>query len=171
MAAEGYPFTGFLYAGLMMTAEGAKVLEFNVRMGDPEAQPLMHALKGDFAEVLRATAEGDLGGVKLAWKPAPSVCVVMASEGYPGAPRTGVPIRGIEEAEAAGATVFHAGTKAGPNGLVTAGGRVLGVTASGEDLATAITRTYVAVEKIHFEGMHYRRDIGQKGLKRWEAPE
>ncbi len=169
MAAEGYPFTGFLYAGLMMTAEGAKVLEFNVRMGDPEAQPLMHALEGDFAEVLRATAEGELGGVKLSWKPAPSVCVVMASEGYPGTPRTGVPIRGIEEAEAAGATVFHAGTKAGPNGLVTAGGRVLGVTASGEDLATAIARTYVAVEKIRYEGMHYRRDIGQKGLKRWEV--
>lgn len=171
MAAEGCPFTGFLYAGLMMTAEGPKVLEFNVRMGDPEAQPLMHALEGDFAEVLRATAAGDLSGVKLAWKPAPSVCVVLASEGYPGTPRTGLPITGIEEAEAAGATVFHAGTKAAPNGLVTSGGRVLGVTATGHDLASAIARSYAAVEKIHFQGMHYRRDIGQKGLKRWGVPE
>lgn len=167
MAAEGCPFQGFLYAGLMMTAEGPKLLEFNVRMGDPEAQPLMQSLEGDFAEALRAAAAGDLEGVELAWKAAPSVCVVMASEGYPGTPRTGLPIAGIEEAEAAGATVFQAGTKAGPNGLVTAGGRVLGMTASGEDLAAAIARAYVAVEKIHFAGMHYRRDIGQKGLKRW----
>ena len=169
MAAEGHPFQGFLYAGLMMTAEGPKVLEFNVRMGDPEAQPLMLRLEGDFAELLRAAAQGDLGRVKLAWKPAPSVCVVMASEGYPGTPRMGVPITGIEEAEALGATVFHAGTKLGADGLITSGGRVLGVTASGEDLATAITRTYAAVEKIRFEGAHYRRDIGQKGLKRWVA--
>ncbi len=169
MQAEGCPFQGFLYAGLMMTAEGPKVLEYNVRLGDPEAQPLMLRLEGDFAEVLRAAAQGDLGGVELCWKEAPSVCVVMASEGYPGTPRTGVPIAGIDEAEALGATVFHAGTKMGANGLVTSGGRVLGVTASGEDLASAIGRAYAAVEKIRFEGMHYRRDIGAKGLQRWGA--
>ncbi len=167
MAAEGCPFQGFLYAGLMMTAAGPKVLEFNVRMGDPEAQPLMLRLGGDLAEVLLAAARGDLGGVKLDWQAVPSVCVVMASEGYPGTPRTGVPIRGIEEAEAVGATVFHAGTKLSPEGLVTSGGRVLGVTASGEDLAAAIARSYQAVEKIRVDGAHYRRDIGAKGLKRW----
>jgi len=169
MAREGYPFQGFLYGGLMMTREGPKVLEFNVRMGDPEAQPLVLRLEGDFAEVLLAAARGDLAGVKLTWKEAPSVCVVMASEGYPGTPRTGLPITGIEDAEALGATVFHAGTKLSPDGLVTAGGRVLGVTASGPDLASAMRRTYEAVAKIRFEGMHYRRDIGAKGLKRWDA--
>ena len=167
MAAEGCPFQGFLYAGLMMTAEGPRVLEFNVRMGDPEAQPLMLRLGGDFAEVLLAAARGELGGVRLEWRAAPSVCVVMASEGYPGAPRTGMGIAGIEEAEALGATVFHAGTRLTPGGLVTSGGRVLGVTASGEDLSTAIARSYQAVEKIRFDGAHYRRDIGAKGLKRW----
>lgn len=167
MAAEGCPFQGFLYAGLMMTAAGPQVLEYNVRLGDPEAQPLMLRLAGDFAEVLRAAAAGDLSGVQLEWKAAPSVCVVMASEGYPGTPRTGVAITGIEEAEALGATVFHAGTRMGPHGLETSGGRVLGVTASGEELATAMARTYAAVEQIRFEGAHYRRDIGQKGLKRW----
>lgn len=115
----------------------------------------------------RAAAHGDLAGAGLAWKDEPSVCVVMASEGYPGTPRTGVPIAGIEEAEAVGATVFHAGTKLAQDGLVTAGGRVLGVTAAGPDLAAAIQRAYAAVEQIRFEGAHYRRDIGAKGLKRW----
>jgi len=167
MAREGHPFQGFLYAGLMMTSEGPKVLEFNVRMGDPEAQPLMLRLEGDFAEVLCAAAHGDLAGARLAWQDAPSVCVVMASEGYPGTPRTGVPVAGIEAAEAAGAAVFHAGTKLSQDGLVTSGGRVLGVTASGADLAAAIQRAYAAVEQIRFEGAHYRRDIGVKGLKRW----
>jgi phosphoribosylamine--glycine ligase len=169
MAREGHPFQGFLYAGLMMTSEGPKVLEFNVRMGDPEAQPLMVRLEGDFADVLRAAARGDLAGARLTWKNEPSVCVVMASEGYPGTPRTGVPITGIEAAEATGATVFHAGTKLSAGGLVTAGGRVLGVTASGEDLAGAIKGAYAAVEQIRFEGAHYRRDIGAKGLRRWAA--
>ena len=169
MSAEGCPFAGFLYAGLMMTAEGPKVLEFNVRLGDPEAQPLMLRLESNFAEVLWAAAHGELGEVKLAWKGEPSVCVVMASEGYPGTPRTGVPITGIEQAEALGATVFHAGTKLGAGSLLTAGGRVLGVTASGDDLASAIQRTYQAVGKIRFDGVQYRRDIGQKGLRRWAS--
>lgn len=169
MRAEGTPFTGFLYAGLMITAEGPKVLEFNVRMGDPEAQPLMHSLEGDLAEALAACASGDLSGARLSWNSRPSVCVVLASEGYPGPPRTGLPIMGIEQAEALGATVFHAGTRRADGTLLTAGGRVLGVTASGPDLPEAIRRVYAAVEPIRFEGMHYRRDIGCKGLKRWQA--
>jgi len=159
-------FTGFLYAGLMMTADGPKVLEFNVRLGDPETQPLMHRMdpSSSFADVLMRAATVSLGGVALAWKPDPSVCVVLAAAGYPGKIRTGDVITGIEDC---GAQVFQAGTKMGPRGLETAGGRVLGITASGPDLSTAIANTYAAVGKIHFEGMHYRRDIGKKGLKRW----
>lgn len=167
MRREGRPFTGFLYAGLMMTPEGPKVLEFNVRMGDPEAQPLMHSLEGDLGEALAACARGELRGVDLAWNGNPSVCVVLASQGYPGTPRTGLLISGIEQAQALGATVFHAGTRRAPEGFITAGGRVLGVTASGPDLREAIERAYAAVAQIRFEGMHYRRDIGRKGLKRW----
>jgi phosphoribosylamine---glycine ligase len=167
MRAEGAPFAGFLYAGLMMTERGPKVLEFNVRLGDPETQPLMHGLGTDFAEALEAAAHGDLTGSRLAWRDEPSVCVVLASAGYPAAPRTGDTIAGIEEAEALGATVFHAGTRLGSAGLVTAGGRVLGVTASGPHLDRAIESAYKAAGQIHFDGMHYRRDIGRKGLKRW----
>jgi phosphoribosylamine--glycine ligase len=157
-------FTGFLYAGLMMTTEGPKVIEFNVRLGDPETQPLMHRLEGGFGEALMQAADGGLSGVTLHWKPEPSVCVVLAAAGYPGDVRTGDIITGIDDC---GAQVFHAGTRMGPNGLETAGGRVLGVTNSGPDLATAVRNTYAAVERIHFDGMHYRRDIGKKGLKRW----
>jgi phosphoribosylamine--glycine ligase len=165
-AVEATRFTGFLYAGLIMTADGPRVLEFNVRLGDPETQPLMHRMTTDFAPVLMAAARGELGQHKLEWRRGASVCVVMASGGYPGAYTTGVPIRGIEDAEATGATVFHAGTRAGEQGIETAGGRVLGVTAGGEDLRSAIERAYAAVGKIEFAGMHYRRDIGQKGLTR-----
>lgn len=164
---EATGFTGFLYAGLMMTADGPKVLEFNVRMGDPETQPLMQRLRGDFASVLMAAARGELGGARLEWEPGPSVCVVLASGGYPGAYATGKPISGIEEAERAGCTVFHAGTRAGGRGVETAGGRVLGVTASGPDLARAINAAYTGVLQIRFAGMHYRTDIGRKGLKRY----
>ncbi len=166
---EATRFTGFLYAGLMMTDAGPKVLEFNVRMGDPETQPLMHRMASDFAPALLAAAEGRLGSARLEWRPGPSVCVVLASGGYPGSYPTGTPIQGIEAAEASGATVFHAGTRIGPNGLETAGGRVLGVTAGGDDLKMAIDRAYAAVGKIHFEGMHYRTDIGRKGLERYNG--
>ena len=162
-------FAGFLYAGMMMTPDGPRVLEFNVRMGDPETQPLMHRLKSDWAPVLLAAATGGLAGANLKWSDDPSLCVVLASRGYPGSYPTGIPITGIAQAEALGATVYHAGTKAGANGVETSGGRVLGVTASGPDLAAAQRNTYAAVEKIHFEGMHYRRDIGSKGLKRYNA--
>jgi len=156
-------FTGFLYAGLMMTATGPKVLEFNVRLGDPETQALMHRLDDDFAGTLARAASGQLSVGSLKWKPEPSVCVVVAAEGYPGKVRTGDPIT-ISEMPA---QVFHAGTKLGPRGLETSGGRVLGVTASGPHLASAIANAYAAVGKIHFDGMHYRHDIGSKGLKRW----
>jgi phosphoribosylamine--glycine ligase len=161
-------FTGFLYAGLMMTADGPKVIEFNVRLGDPETQPLMHRLHGGFGDVLLRAATGKLQGTTLRSKPDPSVCVVLAAHGYPSQVRMGDPIAGIENAiQIEGVQVFHAGTKLGPQGLETAGGRVLGVTASGSDLATAVRNTYAAIDKIHFAGMHYRRDIAHKGLKRW----
>ena len=161
---EATRFTGFLYAGLMMTADGPKVLEFNVRLGDPETQPLMHRLDSPFGEVLMAAATGSLAGVSLRWKPQPSVCVVLAASGYPGQIRTGEVITGIKEC---GTQVFQAGTKMGPRGLETAGGRVLGVTASGPDLAAAAANVYAAVDRIHFDGMHFRHDIAQKGLRRW----
>jgi phosphoribosylamine--glycine ligase len=156
-------FTGFLYAGIMMTAAGPKVLEFNVRLGDPETQALMHRIDDDFAGTLARAAAGNLNASSLKWKSKPSVCVVVAAEGYPGHPRTGDPITIGETA----AQVFHAGTKIGARGLETSGGRVLGVTASGPDLSSAIRNAYEGVGKIHFDGMHYRHDIGEKGLKRW----
>ena len=164
IAATG--FTGFLYAGLMMTVEGPKVLEFNVRLGDPETQVLMHRLDAstDFAAALMGSASGSLHGGALKSKPEPSLCVVLAAAGYPGTPRLGDLIQGIEECAA---QVFVAGARTGANGLETAGGRVLGVTDAGPDLASAISNTYAGVAKIHFAGMHFRRDIGQKGLKRW----
>ncbi len=162
-------FTGFLYAGLMMTALGPKVIEFNVRLGDPETQPLMHRLAGGFADTLFRAANGNLSGASLHWKRDPSVCVVLTAAGYPAKPRTGDLISGIDVAAQNNSEtqVFHAGTKLTPQGLETAGGRILGVTASGADLPAAIRNTYAAVDHIHFDGMHYRRDIGAKGLKNW----
>jgi phosphoribosylamine---glycine ligase len=160
-------FTGFLYAGLMMTADGPKVIEFNARLGDPETQPLMHRLNGGFTDALYQAANGSLADVRLTWRSEPSVCVVLTAAGYPAKPRTGDLINGIEEVSTRNTQVFHAGTKLTAQGLETAGGRVLGVTSSGKDLPQAIRNVYAAVEKIHFNGMHYRRDIGAKGLKRW----
>ncbi|MCL4854338.1 MAG: phosphoribosylamine--glycine ligase, partial [Bryobacteraceae bacterium] len=161
------PFTGFLYAGLMLTEDGPKVLEFNVRLGDPETQALMMRLNSDLASLLLTCARGALSGIRPGWSTDPSVCVVMAAAGYPGQVRTGDPITGIAEAERDGAVVFHAGTACVNGEVRTAGGRVLGVTASGADLPAAIARTYDAVGRIRFEGAHYRTDIGVKGLKRW----
>ena len=161
MRQEGTPFTGFLYAGLMMTAGGPKILEFNVRLGDPETQAIMHNYAGDLAELFSMTGNiARLNGVGC------SVCITLASSGYPEAPRTGDPIRGIAEAEATGATVFHAGTKLAGDQLVTGSGRVLSVTAAGDTLQAAIDNAYLAAGKIQFDGVHYRKDIGQKGLKR-----
>lgn len=160
MRKQGTPFTGFLYAGLMMTEDGPKVLEFNVRLGDPETQALLHSFEGDFAAFL--SGDRSAGSWKM-----PSVCVVLAAQGYPETPRTGDAITGIAEAEATGATVFHAGTRRQSDSLVTSGGRVLGVTAGAETLPEAIKHAYAAVEKIRFDGMQYRRDIGRKGVSRW----
>ena len=159
---EAMNFTGFLYAGLMITADGPKVLEFNVRLGDPETQPLMHRMESDFVPALLAASEGRLAGQKLAWNAGPSVCVVLASAGYPGACETGKEIRGVHLAEALGVTVFQAGTKMAHGRLETSGGRVLGVTASGAYLPAAIAAAYEGVRHIEFEGMHYRHDIGSK---------
>jgi phosphoribosylamine---glycine ligase len=159
---EATGFTGFLYAGLMMTPNGPKLLEYNVRMGDPETQPLMHHLNMNFAEVLIAAAQGQLGVRELSWKPGCSAAVVLAAEGYPGTSRLGDLIMGIEKAKVLGAQVFQAGTKVGWGGIRTAGGRVLAVTASGPTLDDALMKTYAAVDKIHFRGMQFRRDIGRK---------
>ena len=164
---EATGFTGFLYAGMMMTAAGPKVLEFNVRLGDPETQPLMHRMASDFVPALLAAAEGRLGSAKLEWRAGPSVCVVLASGGYPGEYETGRAISGLDAAEAHGATLFHAGTRQGAGGIETAGGRVLGVTAGGDDLASAIDGAYRAAREINFDGMHYRNDIGRKGIERY----
>jgi phosphoribosylamine---glycine ligase len=168
MRKEGSPFTGFLYAGLMMTAAGPKTLEFNVRMGDPETQPIMYRLQSDLAQVLYAGANGNLHKQTLQWSPDPAVAIVFAAAGYPGKPRTGDAITGIEQAEANGAKVFHAGTQSNSQGqLTTNGGRVLAVTASAKSLPEAIASAYRAAAPIGFPGMQFRKDIGKKGLKRW----
>ncbi|MDP9171607.1 MAG: phosphoribosylamine--glycine ligase [Acidobacteriota bacterium] len=159
-------FTGFLYAGLMMTAEGPSVLEFNVRLGDPETQPLMMRLESDWGEVLMAAARGALPNRPLDWSAEPATCVVMAAKGYPGRVEAGQRITGIDDVDN-GAVVFQAATRLVDGSLVAAGGRVLGVTARGRDLKDSIDRAYAAVGKIHFDGMQYRRDIGFRGVRRY----
>ena len=165
MRAEGAPFRGILFAGLMLTTEGPKVLEFNVRMGDPECQVILPRLESDFAELTAAICEERLADYKAAWSPGAAVCVVLASKGYPGAYEKGKAISGIETAEAdRRVAVFHAGTRRKGDAVFTAGGRVLGVTAVDGDLASAIKCAYEAIGKIHFDGMFCRNDIGAKGL-------
>jgi phosphoribosylamine--glycine ligase len=167
MAAEGAPYQGFLYFGLILTEAGPKVLEYNVRMGDPEAQPIVMRLRSDLLDLCLALRDGQLSAREAHWSPSPAVCVVMASRGYPGKPEVGKLITGLEAAEALGGVkIFHAGTRVQDHQLLTAGGRVLGVTAIAEDLASAIDRAYAAASKVRFEGMHYRKDIGAKGLRR-----
>jgi phosphoribosylamine--glycine ligase len=161
IAREGAPYVGFLYCGLMLTSEGPKVLEFNCRMGDPECQPIVARMDFDFGEVLQAAAEMQLDRIEARWKPGASVCVVLASGGYPGKYETGKPIEGLDDAESLGdVVVFHAGTRAAGGGFATAGGRVLGVTATGSDLRSAADRAYEAARRIRFEAVHYRKDIG-----------
>ncbi len=161
MAREGHPYRGFLYAGLMLTAEGPQVLEFNCRMGDPETQAIVVRMDFPLAEALQAVAEARLREIAPRWKPGASACVVMAAAGYPGEQRTGMKIEGLAAAgEVADTVVFHAGTKLRGDEIVVSGGRVLGVTAAGGDLAAAAARAYEAVGKISFEGAQYRRDIG-----------
>lgn len=165
-AAEGIDYRGLLYPGLMLTRDGPKVLEFNARFGDPETQVYLPRLENDLAELLEASVNGTLGPMRLSWKPVTAVCVVMASGGYPGAYAKGKPITGLaESAQLPNTKVFHAGTQRHGDTVVTSGGRVLGVTAWAEDLAGARTAAYAAVERIRFEGAHYRRDIAAQALK------
>lgn len=165
-AAEGLSFRGILYPGLMLTREGPRVLEFNARFGDPETQVYLTLLENDLVELLDACVSGTLAKTELRWSRLASVCVVMASAGYPGGYQKGKVIRGLSEAAALPRTkVFHAGTAGAGDHLVTSGGRVLGVTAWGSDLAAARETAYAAVQRIQFEGAHYRRDIGAKGLR------
>jgi phosphoribosylamine--glycine ligase len=164
-AAEGIDFQGILYPGVMLTKDGPKVLEFNARFGDPETQVYLTRLENDLAELLVASIEGHLGKMELKWSPMPSVCVVMASAGYPGSYAKGKPIRGLAEAARLPNTkVFHAGTAHAGDEIVTAGGRVLGVTAWAKDLRSARDAAYAAVATIRFEGAQFRRDIASKAL-------
>ena len=159
-------FRGIIYSGLMVTDKGPKVLEFNVRFGDPETQAILTRLKSDLLEALVAVADGCLAEVKLEWYDEPSVCVVLASNGYPGHYEKGKPISGLDDAEKTGAVVFHAGTKLADGQIVTNGGRVLGVTARGKDIAAAVQNAYKAVACISWEGMQYRKDIAHRALER-----
>jgi len=164
LSAEGYPFTGFLYAGLMLTNDGPKVIEFNARLGDPETQPILMRLDSDLVEICEAIVERRIGSMAVRWSDDSTVCIVAASGGYPGEFAKGKTISGLDEANAIeGVTVFHAGTARDANErLVTSGGRVLGVTARAATLEAARARAYEAIGKIHFERMHYRKDIAQK---------
>ena len=167
MKAEGTEFKGVLYCGLMMTARGPMVLEFNCRFGDPETQPILMRLESDLVEAIEASIEGRISDGVFRWSPDASVCVVMASGGYPGTFTAGKRIDGLgEAARISGVKVFHAGTSRRDDAFYTAGGRVLGVTARAADLPTAVARAYEACEKISFEGAHYRRDIAGRALKR-----
>jgi phosphoribosylamine--glycine ligase len=167
MAQEGSPYRGILFIGLMLSGEKIRVLEYNVRFGDPETQPLLMRMKSDLVPVLLACARGDLAKEHLEWHDQTAVCVVMASGGYPGAYRKGFEIHGLEEtARMDDLFVFHAGTALKDGHIVNNGGRVLGVTGRGRDVAEAIDRAYAGVEKIRWEGAHYRRDIGRKALKK-----
>jgi phosphoribosylamine---glycine ligase len=170
MSAEGITYRGFLYFGLMVTAEGPMLLEYNVRLGDPEAQPTLMRLRSDLVQLLLSVREGSLAARDTHWSPSPAVCIVLASAGYPGKPELGKAITGYDLAEQVGGVkVFHAGTAVQDHQLVTTGGRVLGVTALAENLTAAIQRAYSAVAKIQFEGMHYRHDIGAKLVKRAQS--
>jgi phosphoribosylamine---glycine ligase len=160
LAREGCIYRGFLYFGLMLTSTGPKVLEFNCRLGDPETQAIVPRMDFDLAEVLAATAEGRLASQKVKWRPGASVCVVMASGGYPGSFKTGGEIQGIEKASTMnGVAIFHAGTKRERDIYYTSSGRVLGVTAVGDTLDAARRTAYDAVDCIQFADCHYRRDI------------
>lgn len=164
MNSEGFTFKGVLYVGLMLTKDGPKVVEYNARFGDPETQVVLPLLESDLFAIMRAVREGRLAETDIRWKKESAACIVLASGGYPGKYESGKLISGLEDAEAAGATVYHAGTKKTDAGYVTAGGRVLGVTALGDTLADAVHSAYAAAEKIHFEGAHMRRDIGSRDM-------
>ena len=166
MAAEGRRYQGVLYAGLMLTEAGPKVLEYNTRFGDPEAQVILTRMKSDLVPILQGVADGHLPDTKIDWLKDSAVCVILASQGYPESVVTGKVVQGLDGARAEDVVVFHAATAAKEGNTVTVGGRVLGVTAVGANLESAIQRAYESVSKITFEGMHYRKDIGQKALSR-----
>jgi phosphoribosylamine--glycine ligase len=164
LARRNAPFVGLLYAGLMLTDDGPRVLEFNCRFGDPETQAILPRLEGDFLGALAGAAAGALDGIELAAGPEAAVTVVLAAAGYPDAPEPGNEIEGIEEAESGGALVFQAGTAVREGRLVSAGGRVLDVTGLGSSIAEARAHAYEAIERIHFPGAHYRRDIALRAV-------
>jgi phosphoribosylamine--glycine ligase len=163
LAADGIRYQGFLYVGLMLTKSGPKVLEFNCRLGDPEAQAIVARMDFDLAEVLADVAAGQLDPAKIRWRPGASVCVVLTAGGYPGKFQNGKEIHGLTDINASsGVKILHAGSKRSGDSLVTNGGRVLGVTATGASLDAALSTAYEAARKIHFEGMHYRKDIASR---------
>ncbi len=165
MAEEDTPFVGVLYCGLMMTARGPQVLEFNARFGDPETQAILMRLESDLVEALEACIDGRLSETELRWTPGASACVIASSAGYPGSYKTGLPITGLAAAaHIPGVQVFHSGSAQVDNQLLTAGGRVLGVTAVAPSLQEALARAYQAMAEIHFDGMYFRRDIGHRAL-------
>jgi phosphoribosylamine--glycine ligase len=166
MAEEDTPFKGVLYVGLMMTARGPQVLEFNARFGDPETQAILLRMETDLVEALEACVDGRLDETEMRWSEGAAVCVVASSAGYPGSYKTGMPITGLgAAAQVEDVVVFHAGTAQVGGQIVTAGGRVLGVSARGESLEEALGRAYEAMARIEFEGMYYRRDIGHRALR------
>jgi phosphoribosylamine--glycine ligase len=167
MADEDTPFVGVLYIGLMMTARGPQVLEFNARFGDPETQAILLRLDSDLVEALEASIDGRLAATELRWTPGASACVVASSAGYPGSYATGFPISGLSAAaQVPGVQVFHSGTARLGGQLVTAGGRVFAVAAAASSLEEALALAYRAMAEIHFEGIYYRRDIGHRALRR-----
>jgi phosphoribosylamine--glycine ligase len=167
MAEEGNPFVGVLYIGLMMTARGPQVLEFNARFGDPETQAILLRLESDLVDALEASISGRLAEIELRWTPGASACVVASSAGYPGNYKTGFPIAGLSSAaQVPGVQIFHSGSARLGGQLVTGGGRVLAAAAAAPSLQEALARTYQAMAEIHFEGIYYRRDIGHRALKR-----
>ena len=167
MADEDTPYVGVLYCGLMMTARGPQVLEFNARFGDPETQAILVRLESDLVEAMEACVDGRLAESELRWSQGASACVIASSSGYPGSYKTGFPITGLAAAgRLPGVEVFHSGTSVSGGSIVTSGGRVLGVTATADSLQQALGRAYEALGEIQFEGMYYRRDIGHRALKR-----
>ncbi|WP_278675693.1 phosphoribosylamine--glycine ligase [Acidaminococcus fermentans] len=167
LAKEGRPYSGCLYAGLMIKGDSVKVVEFNARFGDPETQVVLPLLKSDLAEIMAACAKGTLTPDMVEWSDKAAVCVVMASGGYPASYKKGLPITGLKAANAMdGVVVFHAGTREEDGKILTNGGRVLGVTAVADDIPSAQQKAYDAVEKIHFEGAHFRQDIAWRALRR-----
>jgi phosphoribosylamine--glycine ligase len=171
LAGEGRRFLGVLYAGLMITDSGPRVLEFNARFGDPECQVIMPRMRSDIVPLLQQAAEGQIKDTKLEWAKEPAVCVVLASKGYPDNPETGQTVQGLESLRnVPDVFVYHAATAQRDGQVVTVGGRVLGITALGANLDAAVARAYQAVQKVSFPGMHYRKDIGQKALARLHAP-